>query len=221
MTDQPEPRRLLVVEDESLVAALLSQTLTNEGFAVTTCDSAAEARSLISAVDPDGALIDINLGVGPSGMHLGHVLHQTHPHIGLVFLTKYPDPAAAGEGSWEFPAGSAFLSKEHIADTQTLVDVIDQVLGDGEGLPASPPAGPLHKLTRVQREILRLTALGLTNAAIARHRSTNERTVEQRLQSVYQALDIPITGDVNPRVEAVRQYIMAAGVPAAEERQLA
>jgi len=219
MRDSFEPRRLLVVEDESLMAALLSQTLTNEGFAVTTCESAAEARAMIPSVDPDGALIDINLGVGPSGMHLGHILHQAHPHIGLVFLTKYSDPAAAGEGSWQFPPGSAFLSKEHITDTQTLVDVLDRVLGDGENTTVSPPAGPLHKLTRVQREILRLTALGLTNAAIARHRGTNERTVEQRLQSVYQTLEIPINGELNPRVEAVRQYILAAGVPATEELQ--
>lgn len=79
------------------------------------------------------------------------------------------------------------------------------------------PESPLTKLTRVQSEILRLTALGLTNGAIARYRSTNERTVEQRLQSVYQALGISINTDVNPRVEAVRRYIMAAGIPVRDQ----
>ena len=62
-------------------------------------------------------------------------------------------------------------------------------------------------------EILRLAALGLTNAAIARNRNTQERTVEQRLQAIYAALDIPVHGDFNPRVEAVRRYIASAGLP--------
>ena len=81
----------------------------------------------------------------------------------------------------------------------------------------SPPddrsEGPLSGLTTTQLEILRLAALGLTNAAIARNRKTQERTVEQRLQAIYAALGIPVNGDVNPRVEAVRRYIQAAGMP--------
>jgi DNA-binding NarL/FixJ family response regulator len=206
-------RKLLIVEDEPLMATLLSQALEREGFAVRSCGSAAEARAIVDDFDPDGALIDIHLGLGPSGVHLGHILHQTHPHVGLVFLTKYPDPEAAGGGQSGFPPGSAFVSKDDVTDAQHLVTVIEAVLMNRLDELDPAPDGPLRALTRVQLEILRLAALGFTNAAIARQRSTNERTVEQRLQSVYQALGIPTNGDVNPRVEAVRQYIMAAGVP--------
>lgn len=213
-------RRVMVVEDEPLVASLLSKALEAEGFEVRTCDTAADARSLVEAFDPDGALIDIHLGQGPSGLHLGHILHQTHPHIGLVFLTKYQDPSAAGLSEWGFPKGSAFLSKDTIAETSTLVTALQSVLDGGKELRDPEPQSPLAKLTKVQLEILRLTALGLTNGAIARYRSTNERTVEQRLQSVYQALNIPINADVNPRVEAVRHYIMAAGVPGREQLEV-
>jgi DNA-binding NarL/FixJ family response regulator len=58
--------------------------------------------------------------------------------------------------------------------------------------------------------------MGLTNTAIANRRGTSQRTVEQRLQAVYQKLGIEVTGEVNPRVESILQYIEFAGAPSKE-----
>lgn len=212
-------RRLLVVEDEPLVASLLCQLLQGAGFQTQSCDSAIRAKSVVREFDPDGALIDINLGDGPSGLHLGHLLKRTHPHLGLVFLTKYRDPRVSGPRGLSVPKGSAFLAKDLISDTRVLLDAVETVLSDEKAPPRHQLATRqgIAALTRVQLEILRLTASGLTNAGIARQRSTSERTVEQRLQSVYRALGIPDDPLVNRRVEAVRQYIVAAGLPPAIE----
>lgn len=203
------------------MASLLCQVLESAGFATRSCTSAASARELIEEFDPDGALIDINLGQGPTGLHLGHLLSRTHPHIGLVFLTKYHDPRVTDPSGWSVPEGSAFLAKDRIADTNILMAAVEGVLTDE---PAAirhdkSDVGALQQLTPTQLEILRLTALGMTNSAIARLRNTNERTVEQRLKSAYQALGIQVTPDINPRVEAVRIYIAEAGIPDAEDSQ--
>lgn len=204
--------RLLIVDDEALVRTLLSDALSAAGFEVASAVNAAEARVAVKDFDPDVAVIDIHLGSGPSGLHLGHALHRGHPEIGLVFVTKYHDRHAGGLDGWDVPPGSAFLAKDRINDAHALTEAIESVLRGG-----SPPddrsEGPLSVLTSTQLEILRLAALGLTNAAIARIRKTQERTVEQRLQAIYSALEIPVTGDINPRVEAVRRYIQAAGLP--------
>lgn len=208
-------RRLVVVEDEPLVSSLLRQVLHQAGFEVRACGSALEAKSLVREFDPDGALIDINLGDGPSGLHLGHLLKRTHPHLGLVFLTKYRDPRVSSRHGIAVPKGSAFLAKDLVSDTTVLIEALESVLS-GKSAPHRHPlaeAPGVASLTRTQLEILRLAASGLTNAAIAKQRSTNERTVEQRLQSVYRTLGIPEDPDVNRRVEAVRQYIEAAGMP--------
>lgn len=205
-------RRLLIVDDEALLRTLLSDALSGAGFDVAVAVNAVDARSKVEEFDPDVAVIDIHLGSGPSGLHLGHALHRGHPEIGLVFLTKYHDRQAGGLDGWDVPPGSAFLAKDRINDAKALTEAIESVLRGG-----SPPDersdGPLSALTGTQLEILRLAALGLTNSAIARMRKTQERTVEQRLQAVYTAMGIPVTGDLNPRVEAVRRYIQAAGVP--------
>ena len=96
---------------------------------------------------------------------------------------------------------------------RVLVVAVESVLREDSASPDERSDGPLSVLTATQLEFLRLVALGLTNAAIARVRSMRERTVEKRLQAIYTAMGIPVSGDLNPRVEAVRRYIQAAGLP--------
>lgn len=205
-------RRIVVVEDETLVATLVADLLTRHSFDVQVAHSAVDARHVISSFDPDAALIDIHLGAGPSGLHLGHVLRHAHPDMGIVFLSRFTDPAVAGLREVDIPEGCGFIAKEQVTDAGVLLEAINSALR-GEVVIEGRSDSPLGQLTPTQNEILRLAATGMTNAAIARHRNTSERTVEMRLKSVYSALGIHVTPDVNPRVEAVRQYIAAAGVP--------
>lgn len=205
-------RRIVVVEDETLVATLIADLLMRHSFEVQVAHSAADARHVISSFDPDAALVDIHLGAGPSGLHLGHVLRQAHPEMGIVFLSRFTDPAVAGLREVDIPEGCGFIAKEQVTDANFLLEAVNSALR-GEVVIEGRAASPLGQLTPTQNEILRLAATGMTNAAIAKHRNTSERTVEMRLKSVYAALGIHVTPDVNPRVEAVRQYIEAAGVP--------
>ena len=201
------------MEDEALVSLLLTDLLTRAGFEARTCASASEVNALVEEFDPDVALLDINLGGGPSGLDVGHILHRTSPHIGLVFLTKFVDPRVRRDRA--IPPGSAFLDKRAITDADALIDAIETVLHEDPEPPrhdASAPGG-LDVLTPTQLETLRLAAMGWTNAAIARQRQTNERAVEKRLRAVYLALGIPTSADVNPRVDAIRRYIAEVGMP--------
>jgi len=210
-------RQILLVEDEPLLASLMGQVLTDSGLDVRVCNSETEARRVLREFDPDAALIDVHLGSSPSGLYLAHALSRSHPHVGILLLSRYEDLSAAGLDTWELPDGSAFLRKDQVSDRQVLLDAIDGVL---RGRPVSmqetdgPPGGTqLSALTRSQLAVLRLAALGLTNATIAERRGTGERSVERLLRSVYETLGIPVDGAVNPRVEAVRRYIAAAGLP--------
>jgi DNA-binding NarL/FixJ family response regulator len=215
-------RRVLLVEDEPLLASLMGQVLTDSGLDVRVCNSETEARRVLREFDPDAALIDVHLGSSPSGLYLAHALSRSHPHVGILLLSRYEDLSAAGLDAWELPTGSAFLRKDQVSDRRALIAAIDGVL---RGEPITAPTGDgtaatrLAPLTRSQLAVLRLAALGLTNAAIAERRGTGERSVERLLRSVYETLDIAVDGDVNPRVEAVRCYVAAAGLPFERERR--
>lgn len=231
------PRRVLLVEDEPLLASLMGQVLTDSGLSVRVCTSETEARSALREFDLDAALIDVHLGSGPSGLYLAHALSRSHPHVGILLLSRYEDLSAAGLDTWQLPPGSAFLRKEQVSDREVLLAAIDGVLrgtpvlhsgprgsergdrqraGAGDGAAAG---NALAGLTRSQLAVLRLASLGLTNTAIAARRDTTERSVERLLRSVYETLDIPVSATLNPRVEAVRRYIAAAGLPTERGRQ--
>ena len=61
---------MLVVEDDDLLATLLKDVLQKSGFEVEIASNAADAIQLVENFDPDGALLDIHLGAGPSGLSL-------------------------------------------------------------------------------------------------------------------------------------------------------
>ena len=211
-------RRLLLVEDELLLASLMQEVLRAAGYEVAHAASALEARGLLDDFDPDAALVDVHLGAGPSGVHLGHVIARTHPHVGVLLLSRFADLSTAGLDGWQMPPGSVFVPKDRIVDADVLLGAIDAVLS-GRPTPTVGPRelGPLTGLTRAQLSVLRLAASGLSNAAIASRRGTSERSVEQHLQAVYESLGIEQHGDINPRVEAVRRYIEHAGLPASPD----
>ena len=203
-----------MVEDQTFVASLIADSLTREGFDTSIAGNAIEARDQVHASDPDAAVIDINLGAGPSGMQFGQWLHRTHPYVALIFLTRHVDPRTVGFKQWDIPEGATFLSKDRMSDPKSLVQAIESALRQGPQLIRHDleTTSKLTHLTVTQLEILRLAAQGLTNAAIAERRGTSERTVEQRLQAVYDALGIEISKDANARVLAIKTFIESGGL---------
>ncbi len=214
-------RRLLVVEDDPMVSALLSESLTHEGFDVRTADTAAMARKIADAFDPDVALVDVVLGDGPSGLDLAHVLHTRFPGIGILMLSRHPDPSTAGFGPAELPPGAGFLRKSSITDVEALLSVIASVTASSSQPVADtkasaepvPESHPLAALSKTQLAVLKLMSEGYANSEIALHRKTSLSAIEQTITSIFKNLGIATRGPINPRVEAVRQYILFAGLP--------
>jgi DNA-binding NarL/FixJ family response regulator len=212
MTDS---RRLLVVEDEPLMSSLLAQALAGAGFVVETAADVLQARAAVRNFDPDGVLLDISLGDGPSGLDLAHVLHAQRPDIALIVLTKYPDPRVAGVTVGDLPPNCGFLRKDLVKDTDYLLEAINAVLTDRpkDVRHDLDPSKPLSQLSPKHLEVLRLMAMGFTNEFIGQTKGASQSTVERWTAEIFRALGIETRGNLNPRVEAVRQFISAAGVP--------
>ncbi|WP_281968979.1 response regulator [Roseovarius nanhaiticus] len=81
-------RRILVLDDEALIALDLAGVLEDEGFAV--CgpyNSVDDALDAIDAHAPDGAILDVNLGRQTSSAPVADRLSQSE--IPFAFLTGY------------------------------------------------------------------------------------------------------------------------------------
>lgn len=208
-------RRALVVDDERLIAALVSQALAGAGFEVEVAHSAAAASEAFATFDPDVAVLDISLGRGASGLDLAHLAAQSYPGTALLLLTRYPDLRTAQISEKELPANCGFLSKTSVGDASVLLDAVEAALRETSLLAEGSPgeAGPLACLTRTQLQVLRLAAEGYTTSEIARRRNCTVSAVEKILGTVYQRLGIVAGGAIHPRVEAVRIYASSAVMP--------
>jgi DNA-binding NarL/FixJ family response regulator len=208
-------RRLLIVEDEPMVAGLLKDTLTSSGFDIRVAHSAAEAATATRGFDPDVAIVDINLGRGANGVDLAFILSQQHPGIAILLLTQHPDLRTAGFEQDDLPKGCGFLRKDAVVSKDDILGAISALIDSdvSDIRQDSDPERPLAELTVTQVEVLRMVAQGYTNQEIARRRNTSTRAVEQVLNAVFLTLGVDPTDGINPRVEAVRRFISAAGTP--------
>jgi DNA-binding response OmpR family regulator len=80
---------LLVVDDDLRVQSLLEDTFAEAGYAVTTAASGVQAIGLLeaSAVRPDGLIIDLRLGRGPSGWEVARRACELRPDLAVVYIT--------------------------------------------------------------------------------------------------------------------------------------
>lgn len=208
-------RTVLVVEDHALTLTLLCESLRSAGFIVTGVGSATDALDLFDDVDPDVLLTDINLGGPVSGVDVAVALKARAPYLALVLLSNYATDSANPDG-FRLPAGAAFVSKNDLASTDELLQVIEAVLHD-EAVPdhGPEPANPLRRLTRKQLRILQRMAQGWSNAEIARREGLTPAAVEKLITRIFAGLDMHPSRQVNPRVLAVRLYLQSVGFPPA------
>lgn len=82
--------RILIIEDEALVAMELRFVLEDLGHEVVgTAPDARTARNLVRETEVDLALVDIHLSDGPTGIELGRELGQ-EMGVTVLFMTANP-----------------------------------------------------------------------------------------------------------------------------------
>lgn len=86
-----ERKKILLVEDEVIIAAAESRTLARYGYNVITATSGEKAISFIDENPPvDMVLMDINLGSGISGTDAAEIILSRHD-IPVVFLSSHTE----------------------------------------------------------------------------------------------------------------------------------
>lgn len=209
-------RKVLLVEDEPLIRGLIAANLQADGFEVVAAGSAAEARKLAESFDPDIAILDIELGNGPTGVDLALVLRSKHPEIALVFLTHIPEPRVVGIDNKSIPKNAAYLVKDRMADPGVLLKAIEAAVRDRVSKDFRDDKNLEHSLTAVSRSqlaVLQMVALGNSNQQIAAERGITVRAVENLVKRAFEAAGIDAEGSNNPRVTAAREFIKVAGMP--------
>lgn len=188
------PIDVLLVDDHALIRQGLRRAFetSDDLRVVDEAGSVAEALALARRVQPQVAVVDVNLGDG-SGIDLCRELRATYPSMGLVVLTMY-DGDEHLFGALEAGA-SAFVLKSAPADD--VAAAVRQAAAAPTAFTANDLAGamrrrmtaPTVQLTPRESEILQLLAQGMSVAEVASTLFISQSTAKTHMSKLYDKLD--------------------------------
>lgn len=205
----PHGTSVLVVDDDDFTRTLVTSLVTSLGYAVAaSAEGVPHAMALAHETQPALALLDLDLGEGPTGIDLAYGLRRLNPNIAIVMLTSYGHPTWMGQHR-EPPVGSRYVIKGELTDTTVLADALAAALA--EPLTHEMSHRATSPLSEGQWEILRLVAAGYTNSEIARRRSLTEDAVNKSVSRLVRQLDIEVGTSGNARVLLTQAFNKLTG----------
>lgn len=202
---------VLIVDDDPFIRTSLEGALKSSGFVVTgVAPSVREALINFGQTPSELALIDIDLGLGPTGIDLAYALRKIDPKVGIIFLTSYLDPRFADSRNIALPKGSRYLVKSEIENLAMVISVILQT----KHKPYNQNINHMNRhqaLTDNQIEVWRAVAEGFSSSEIAAQRGVSEKAVEAILARIYQFLEIKKDKTHNPRILLVLAFKRMSG----------
>lgn len=180
---EPGPITIVIADDHHVVRTGLRLILeAEEGFEVRAeADDVQSARRYVRAHRPKVLVLDLNMP-GESSLTAIPSLRKESPETQIVVLTMQDDPAFAREA---LRAGALGFVLKRAAENELIEAVRLAAQGElylnpqlGARIVVEPPPGPPDGLSEEDVKILRLVALGHTNAEIGEQLYLSGRTVE-------------------------------------------
>jgi two-component system response regulator NreC len=193
--DEAAPIRIVIADDHSIVRRGLRTLLDAEpGLEVVAeGEDVDSAKRYVRGHHPDVLVIDLNMP-GVSTLESLPSLRQEFPDTQIVVLTMQDEPAYARQALGSGVLG--YVLKE-AADAELVAAVRAAAKGEnylnprlGAKLASAPPPGPPGGLSEREAEVLRMLALGYTNAQIGQRLYISVRTVETHRAHIQQKLGL-------------------------------
>ena len=184
LTDSPRPRRVFILDDHTVVRAGVRLLLDDEPDLVVVGEAPSVGEFMMQPVAYDVVVADLILP-DATGEQVVTAVHKHAPAANILILSMVDDVNAA---ALALRAGAVgYLTKDAAA-----LELVDAVRSVAEGrrylqpalgaqlATAGTPTGPSTVLREEELAVLRLLALGHTNAEVAGLLGVSLRTVESR-----------------------------------------
>ena len=202
--------RVLLADDHKIVRAGIRSILEQAGDieVIAEAEDGEEAKNLIQIHMPDVAVLDIQMPK-MSGIEVTRWVRANLRGVGLLTLTAYDDtPYVMGV----LQAGAnGYILKT--ASPEDLIQAVHDVYAGKSALDAAITQKVMahlfdqqaittyHELTEREMDVLKLTAKGFTNKAIATQLNISDRTVQGHLAHIFDKLQ------ATSRTEAVMHAV--------------
>jgi two-component system, NarL family, response regulator NreC len=190
-----EPIRIVLADDHQVVRSGLRMLLDGERDfeVVAEAGDVESARRHVRGHCPEVLVLDLNMP-GDSSLEAIPVIREQSPGTQIVVLTMQREPAFAREA---IGAGALGYVLKEAADDELVQAVRRAAAGErylnpelGARIASEPPPGPPDNLSKREVDVLRLIALGHTNAEIAERLFLSVRTVETHRAHIQQKLGL-------------------------------
>jgi DNA-binding NarL/FixJ family response regulator len=185
--------RVLVVEDEPLIAEDIRETLDNIDFEVSgvAYDSDVALHEL-SSNTPDIVLLDINLGSNIDGIDIAEIINKRY-QIPFIYLTSYADRSTVDRAKHTRPMGyivKPFDERDLFTTLEIALFNFSQAQPKIELNLDHLNTKLLGKLTQKEFEILTSIFDGKTNRQMADEHYISLNTIKTHVKNLYDKLDV-------------------------------
>lgn len=214
-TDQPI--RVLVVDDHPMVREGLRSMLGGNRVCVAgEAASGAEALRRAAERNVDVVLLDLELP-DMDGLAVLRRLREVDARLPVLIVTMHQDPALVRRAVEAGATGyvlkgigrSELLASIHaVCSGESVFDhgLLKAALAGREGSSVDAKRADATHLSRIELDLLRLIAAGLTNRQIGQHLRWSHATVKKYVQRILEKLDAP--DRTRAAVEGVRRGLV-------------
>ncbi|WP_328519448.1 response regulator transcription factor [Kribbella sp. NBC_00359] len=209
--------RVMILEDNPILAEGLSLLLDNSGFEVAAvATDADEFARAIATHEIDIAVVDVRLPptFTDEGLRAAIEARRVRPGLPVLVFSQYVEEVYAAELLAAGSEGVGYLLKDRVSRVDEFIDAVRRVAAGGTVLDPEvvsqlmvKRSSPLDQLTPREHEVLALMAEGLGNTAIAEKLVISEGAVHKHVGNVFLKLDLPPTDSGHRRVLAVLAHL--------------
>lgn len=191
--------KALIIEDDPLHRAYLREAISS---AIPECSQVIEADNGLTGEQlarEHGAVhivMDLQMNTR-TGIEAARTIWRERPETSILFWSNYSDEAYVRGVSRIVPEGAAYgyvlksASEDRLKLALRAIFIENQCVIDREVRGVQQKSlGQREGFTETEYEVLLDIALGLTDRAIAQRRNLSLRSVQNRLQQLYEKLDI-------------------------------
>jgi DNA-binding NarL/FixJ family response regulator len=186
--------KILIVEDEPVIAENISLYLDNNDFEVSgIAYDAEEAFDQLKTNTPDAVILDINLESDQSGIDIAQHINQRY-QLPFLFLTSYSDKNTLERAKQVKPDGyivKPFNERTLLASLE--IAISNHATENNHDLPLLSLEkinnNLLSPLSEREFEIAQLAYNGMTNSQIAEKIFISVNTIKTHLKNIYLKLD--------------------------------
>lgn len=185
--------KILIVEDEVLIAEDIASQLKNINFEVAgVAYDSEKALDMLNTRTPDAVLLDINIKGSMDGIEIGAILNEKY-NLPFIYLTSYSDKATIERAKVTMPYGyivKPFNENDLLTSLEMAVYRHAQV--NKSELPELTKINKVlvNAMTNKEYEVCNDIMKGMTNKQMAENHFVSVNTIKSHIKNIYSKLGV-------------------------------